>query len=434
MERKLLNEIERIADLMSVKTILTEQPIVAKILRGMFKSVDDDAARQLLKTTDNSADDLIRKIRNGENLSDDALELLYRKIDYTDLAKTLLDNKALGSKFDGELQRLLNVLKDDPSKKDAVLDGLNKYFDGLSEAEGFTPELIDGLKKETSNRVESVLKQIPNVATEELDNLLRQTLEASVDEILVGSKSIDDVLSEFLTNNGKKLSQFYNPKELADYITQMKGALRQVDDRLVRGFGGDVSKVWDKMTLGQQRDFAKRSVEEITKSVPFGFKDLLNIKKLTNYIIKGADNEFSVKLFLKRIANVWKMSIGIQLVGLIVDGTLLLSQEERGRELSWQDKLDVILDGRSMGEFAVDMLIPFVGWAASAHATLFGDETYDELKAQLPIGKRDNIFSTEGGGYYYKEAGIEYPLEIIDNQWQIQFPNGEWFILSDIEL
>jgi len=139
MERKLLNEIERIADLMSVKTILTEQPIVAKILRGMFKSADDDVARKILKTTDNSADDLIRKIRNGENLSDDALELLYRKIDYTDLAKTLLDNKALGSKFDGEFQRLLNVLKDDPSKKDVVLDGLNKYFDGLSEAEGFTP-------------------------------------------------------------------------------------------------------------------------------------------------------------------------------------------------------------------------------------------------------------------------------------------------------
>ena len=127
---------------------------------------------------------------------------------------------------------------------------------------------------------------------------MRQTFEANIDEILVGSKSIDDVLSEFLTNNGKKLSQFYNPKELADYVTQMKGALRQIDDRLVRGFGGDVIQVWDKMTLGQQREFAKRSVEEITKSVPFGFKDLLNIKKLTNYVIKGADNEFSVKLFL----------------------------------------------------------------------------------------------------------------------------------------
>lgn len=434
MERKLLNEIERIADLMSVKTILTEQPIVAKILNGLFKSADDDVARKILKTTDNSADDLIRKIRNGENLSDDALELLYRKIDYTDLSKTLLDNKALGSKFDSELQRLLNALKDDPSKKDAVLDGLNKYFDTLSDAEGFTPELIDGLKKETSNRVESVLKQVPNVTAEEFDNLFRQTFESNVDEILVGSKSVDDVFSEFLTTNGRKLSQFYNPKELADYVTQMKGALKQVEDKLVNGFGGDVIQVWDKMTLGQQKEFAKRSVEEITKSVPFAFKDLFNIKKLTNYIIKGADNEFSVNLFLKRIVNVWKMSIGIQLAGLVWKGTMLQSQANRGREMTWDDKLDAILDGRSMSEFVVDMLIPFVGWAAGLHSTIVGDDTYDELKAQLPVGKRDNIFSTEGGRYYYKDAGIEYPLEIIDNQWQIQFPNGEWFKLSEIEL
>lgn len=434
MERKLLNEISRIADLMSVKRILTEQPIVGKLLKKVFGTVDDDAARKLLKTTDDSADDLINKIRNGDQISDDSLELLYRKIDYVELCKTLLDNKALGSNFDNQLKRLLNVVEENPNKKDEILNAFDTYFDALDDTEGYTPELIDGLKKEVSDRVESVAKQIPNVKAKELDNLLRQSFETNVDEILVNGKSVDDVLSEFLTKNGKKLSQFYNPKELAEYVTQMKGALSQINDRLVSGFGGDVSKLWDKMTLAQQRDFAKRSVEEITKTVPFAFRDVLNPKKLINYILKGADNEFSINLFLKRILNIWKMSIAIQLGGLIIKGTKITMTSDEGYELTWEDKLEMILEGRSLAEFGFDLAVPFVSWAASALAMFDKDTAFEELKAQLPVSKRDKIFRSQDGGYYYKEAGITYPLEIVNNAWEIQFPNGEWYKLSEITL
>ena len=73
MKNKLLNEVKRIGNLMGNENVLSEQ-IVPKVLKRFFTVLDDDIARKVLRTTDNSQDDLIRRLRSGDALSDDAME------------------------------------------------------------------------------------------------------------------------------------------------------------------------------------------------------------------------------------------------------------------------------------------------------------------------------------------------------------------------
>ena len=99
----------------------------------------------------------------------------------------------------------------------------------------------------------------------------------------------------------------------------------------------------------------------------------------------------------------------------------------------WDQKIEEILNGRSMQEFAFDILVPPVNWVASLISSLDRDTQFDELKSQLPITVRDNVFRNESGeGYYIKKAGVVYPLELRNNQWVVQI-EGQWYKLSDVE-
>jgi hypothetical protein len=91
------------------------------------------------------------------------------------------------------------------------------------------------------------------------------------------------------------------------------------------------------------------------------------------------------------------------------------------------------MNGRSMQEMAFDIIVPFVSWAATLMAAFDKDTQFDELKSQLPLTIRDNMFRNESGkGYYIKQAGVSYPLELHNNQWEIQI-DGEWYKLSDVD-
>lgn len=438
MKKNLINEINRISELMGGKPLLTEQAAV-KFLKGIY-NVSDDVIKSFMKKFDSEIDDAVKVVKNADattarNVVNDAIEVLIRNIDFPKLANIMLDQKMLGTAWDGQIDNIITFLKANPEKEAEIFAKLEAKIDTLPMLSDAPEELVTQLKLQTKRKIKNGLPKSSTAANmaQELDDLLRQSLESSADDILTGVKSVDDVLSEFLTNNGKKLSEFYNPAELADYLTQMKGALAQISDKLMADFGADVSKVWNNMTLAQQREFAKKSIEEITKKVPFGYKDLFNVQKLTTYMLKGADNEFSIQLFLKRIFNIWKMSIGIQLLGILWKGTNITAQQREGYELTWEDKLNYMMDGRSIQEVAFSILVPFVSWGANLMAAFDTDTTFDELKSQLPVTVRDNIFRNESGeGYYFKQAGVSYPLELRNNQWEIQI-DGQWYKLSDVD-
>jgi hypothetical protein len=434
MKKKLISEVSRIQELMG-KSIISEQATVPKFLKSIFAMLGDDAVKKSVKLLDDEVDNAINSLRKGETISDDILEKLLKNLDWSNISKTILDGKLLGSAFDSKIDEAIEFIKNNPSKYNSTVLQFNNTLDKLPFLQDAPVELIDELKIVLKSKIDDGIKGVSKIIDVSLDDALRNLFEQNIESIVEGTRSVDDIIKEFLQQNGKTLSKFYNPNELKLYVEQMTGALRQVIEKSSKldSVYTDLSKVWGKMTLVQQREFAKKSIEGITKQIPFGFKDLFDVKKLTDYVVKGADNEFSLPLFWKRIRNIWAMSVAIQAVGLLYKASVLTAQQKKGYELTWDQKIEEILNGRSMQEFAFDILVPPVNWVASLISSLDRDTQFDELKSQLPITVRDNVFRNESGeGYYIKQAGVVYPLELRNNQWVVQI-EGQWYKLSDVE-
>lgn len=433
MKKKLISEVSRIQELMG-KSIISEQA-VPKFLKSIFAMLGDDAVKKSVKLLDDEVDNAINSLRKGETISDDILEKLLKNLDWSNISKMILDGKLLGSAFDSKIDEAIEFIKNNPSKYNSTVLQFNNTLDKLPFLQDAPVELIDELKIVLKSKIDDGIKGATKLSDSSLDDALRNLFDQNLESLVEGTTSVDDIIKGFLQQNGKTLSKFYNPNELKLYVEQMTGALRQEIDKSSKldSVYTDLSKVWDKMTLVQKRDFAKKSIEGITKQIPFGFKDLFDVKKLTEYVVKGADNEFSLPLFWKRIRNIWAMSVAIQAVGLLYKASVLTAQQKKGYELTWDQKIEEILKGRSMQEFAFDILVPPVNWVASLISALDRDTQFDELKSQLPITVRDNVFRNESGeGYYIKKAGVVYPLELRNNQWVVQI-EGQWYKLSDVE-
>ncbi len=433
MKKNLINEVSRIQQIMG-KSIISEQA-VPKFLQKLFTSLGDDVVKKSVKLLDDEIDNAINSIRKGETVADDVLEKLIRNLDFKNISRIIIDEKLLGTALDSKIDEAITFIKNNPAKYDSTILQFNNTVDRLPYLSDAPAELIDELKITIKTKIDDALKSSSKITDSTLDDALRNIFDQNMESIIDGTKSVDDVLNEFLQTNGVALSKFYNPKEIKLYIEQMTGALRQTLEKSTKidSVYADLSKVWDKMTLVQKREFAKKSIEGITKKIPFGYKDLFNVQKLTEYIIKGADNEFSLALFWKRIRNLWSWSVAIQAVGILYNATNLTAQQKKGYELTWQEKVNAILKGRSIEEFVFNLLVPPVSWLSNLISLIDRDAQFDELKSQLPVTIRDNVFRNESGeGYYIKQAGVVYPLELHNNQWEVQI-DGSWYKLSDVE-
>ena len=157
MEHKVINEIRRINDIMSGKIVLSEQRIVPQILKKIFNVVDDDVARKVMRSTDDSYDDIIRKLRGGKTLSDDAMELLLKVIDYDFLAKSLVDQKLLGDELNKGIERFINILKENPGRYDELTAKIDDVIDTFGFNEEFPEELIDAIKKDVRSKIDNAV-------------------------------------------------------------------------------------------------------------------------------------------------------------------------------------------------------------------------------------------------------------------------------------
>ena len=432
MKKKLISEVSRIQELMG-KSIISEQP-VPKLLKNIAV-LGDDVIKKIFKTFDSDVDNAVNTIKRGETVSDDMIAKIARNLDFNAISKIIFDNKLLGTAFDSTIDESILFLKNNPDRYDSVIRQFDDTIDRLTYLRGSPDELFESLKNELKSRIDNGIKGSTKINDKLLDDALRNLFDQNLESIIEGTKSVDDILKEFLQQNGKSLSKFYNPKELKLYIEQITGALRQglTNSDKIDSLYVDLSKVWDRMTLVQKRDFAKKSIEGITKEIPFELRDILDVKKLTEYVIKGADNEFSLSLFFKRLRNLWSWSVGLQATFILYDATKLDALQKQGYELTWEQKVETLLKGRSIEEFVFNLLVPPVGWMAKAISLLDRDTQFDELKSQLPITVRDNVFRNESGeGYYIKKAGVVYPLELRNNQWVVQI-EGQWYKLSDVE-
>jgi len=154
MDHKVINEIRRINDIMSGKIVLSEQRIVPEILKRIFNVVDADVARRVMSATDDTYDDIVRKLRAGETLSDDAMDLLLKVIDYDFLAKSLVDQKLLGDKLNVNINKIIETLKKDASRYDELTSKMDEVIDTFGDNQEFPEELIDAIKKDVRSKID----------------------------------------------------------------------------------------------------------------------------------------------------------------------------------------------------------------------------------------------------------------------------------------
>ena len=73
-----------------------------------------------------SGNDLIRKLRAGDSLSDDVIESLLKVIDYDFLAKSLVDQSLLGNQLNVNINKIIETLKKDASRYDELILKMNR--------------------------------------------------------------------------------------------------------------------------------------------------------------------------------------------------------------------------------------------------------------------------------------------------------------------
>jgi hypothetical protein len=269
MNKQIINEITRISTLMGVKPLITEQAI-PKAVKSLL-SLSDDIVKKFYKVGNNVTDNLLRKVRNGESLSDDAIELLLRNIDFAKLSKILIDNKSLGTNFDNFIDSTAVKISNNPNSTQSMLSKFDTFIDSIPFLDDAPEELITSLKSEARERI------------------LR---EAEL--------------------NTKKL-KIFNPKNWGDLITLTED---EIEELVNLG-------IWDKVVLQTESLFKPnkerlRSIQQLAKSIQNTSEtntELLSqievkLKKELEWLYKKNTNNFvSMRNYFDKIAETdvkWK--------------------------------------------------------------------------------------------------------------------------------
>jgi len=432
MKNKILNEIHRINNLMGGEVILSEQ-MVPKMLKRLFGVLDDDVARKVLKSTDSSQDDLIRKLKAGETLSDDAMEILLRVIDYDLLAKTLVDQKLLGDRLNANIDKIINVLNDNPGRYDELTKRMDDAVEKMGIAEEFPDELITSIKKDVKRRIDDgIEKVVDDISDINIDEILTQ-MSTKVENVnsLDGFKN---ALKDFLLENRKRLTPMFTSRDIDRYVEEITGQLEVI---LSKGKNAkrikNVENLWSKLPLSEKEKLAIESIENITKKLPLNLKNALgNPKKLIDRIIKGSNGVFEWETFWKNLKGVYFKAVLFQVAREIYKVTITRGKQKSGYQIGYDGWVESLLDGRSYEEFIAGLIIPPVEWFASFVSYADRDTTYDEIREMLPPEIRDNFFRDETGGMFIEKGGVKYPVYIKDNSIAIEI-EGAPYKLEDVE-
>jgi hypothetical protein len=230
MNKKIISEVNRISTLMGVKPLITEQA-VPKFIKSLL-SLSDDVVKKFYKTGDNVSDDLLRKVRNGESLSDEAIELLLRNIDFQNLSKIIIDGKWLGSNFDNFVDSIVNKINENPNNTQDILDNFDTFIDNIPYLSDAPDELIVGLKNEVKERITRRTSKIFDINNwgdliTLTDNEIQQLLNLGIwDKVVLNFESLFKPTQERL----KSIQQLaYNIQTTtdADLQTQLTAKLKK---------------------------------------------------------------------------------------------------------------------------------------------------------------------------------------------------------------
>jgi hypothetical protein len=305
MKNKILNEVYRINTLMGNENILSEQA-VAKVLKKLFSLLDDDGARTIMRATDNSQDDLIRKLKGGETLSDDAMALIFKVIDFDKLAKKLVDQNILGSRLNANIERMITTLKENPGRYDELTKKMDDAIEKVGTDSEFPIELIDSLKKDVKGRIDDAIENVSK-ATDDIDI---SDIIGQISKKASNINNIDDFgvsLKEFLTKNRDRLTPMFTSKDINRYVEEITG---QLDVLLSKGKNSkkikNIESLWSKLPLSKKEKLATEAIENITKKLPLNLKNAIgNPRKLIDRIVKGSNGKFEWSTFWSNLKGIY---------------------------------------------------------------------------------------------------------------------------------
>lgn len=435
MDHKIINEIRRINDIMSGKQVLSEQ-IVPKILKKFFSVLDDDTARKVLRATDNTQDDIIRKLRAGETLSDDAMEILLRVIDYDFLAKSLIDQKLLGDKLNDNIQKIINILKENPGRYDELTKKMDEAIDTFGLNQEFPDELINSIKKDVRNRIDDSVKSADETASI-ADNI---NINELIDDIAKKADNVSNVnefeilLKNFLTENRKRLTPMFTSRDIDRYVKEITGQLNVV---LSKGNNSKkfktIENIWSKLPLSEQERIATEAIERMTKNLPLNVRNVItNPKKFIERVIKGSNGKFEFNVFMSNLKKTYLKLVLIQIFREIWKVTQTRSKQKSGYQVGYDGWVESLLDGRSWEEFFAGLAVPPVEWFATIMSYADRNTTYDEIREMLPPSYRDNFFRDETDNMFIEKGGVKYPVYVKENHVVIEI-DGEAYKLEDID-
>lgn len=151
MNKKIISEITRMSTLMGVKPLITEH-LVPRAVKSLL-SLSDDIVKKFYKISDNISDDLLRKVRNNESLSDDEIKLLLRNINFKNLSKILIDDNHLGTNFNNFIDSTAVKISNNPNSTQGLINKFNDFIDNIPFLSDAPEELIVALKSEARERI-----------------------------------------------------------------------------------------------------------------------------------------------------------------------------------------------------------------------------------------------------------------------------------------
>jgi hypothetical protein len=166
MENKLINELYRINQLMSVDNVIVENvgtPIFNSLQRIFANLSDDVIEKFVVKTgvssTDNALDYIITQLKAGQQISKKSLNLLLSQIDGGKLSKIYTESKILmGPDFYDSIIRYEKILKSDPKKYSEAIDSINRVIDDVPYLKNLPDNLKKSLKLELKTKMDDAVK------------------------------------------------------------------------------------------------------------------------------------------------------------------------------------------------------------------------------------------------------------------------------------
>jgi hypothetical protein len=326
MNIKLLNEITRINGLLQM---LNEnvQSSAAKLVKSIVGGMDEINFRKLFKSFATEEEDAYKILKRSTSTAADielAVQKLLININFSALAKHLLENKKLGSQVDIFVKnKLKNVKLGNISEQEALAD-IKTVFNTWAESQG-----IKELGPALSKRIESKLSKIAN-SSGNIGNAggnianASKLAEAEAQKLILGlTDEAKNLFTDIIESINKLKSKGLGTNVVVD-INKINQAATEIADGSIAKNGDFVALGLELKKLGiTMTDEIKKVTDlKIAQKGALSANDQLvldNLTSSTNWFNKICNTVFDFVKGNKILSYLWKKII----VRLIIIGSIL---------------------------------------------------------------------------------------------------------------